>query len=102
MLGLKPGRPWAYLARGSEFGGCVLAALGLAHPVGPVSVIGSMAIILGGPGKWSLDRALGIQLPAWIAPLGLAIVILTLIYAERASDMPQDQDEAREELAGEE
>ena len=73
----------------------MLAALGLAHPVGPVSVIGSMAtatttahggkpiwvteggaelpvtniagaraIILGGPGKWSLDRALGIQLPA--------------------------------------
>jgi putative oxidoreductase len=133
MLGLKPGRPWAYLAGGSEFGGGVLTAPGLLHPVGPVFVTGSMAmatttahggksiwvteggaelpvtniagaraIILGGPGKWSLDRALGIQLPAWIAPLGLAIVILTLIYAERASDMPQDQDEAREELAGEE
>jgi putative oxidoreductase len=133
MLGLKPGRPWAYLAGGSEFGGGVLTALGLLHPVAPVFVTGSMAmatttahggksiwvteggaelpvtniagaraIILGGPGKWSLDRALGIQLPAWIAPLGLAIVILTLIYAERASDMPQDQDEAREELAGEE
>lgn len=133
MLGLKPGRPWAYLAGGSEFGGGVLTALGLLHPVGTVFVTGSMAmatttahggksiwvteggaelpvtniagaraIILGGPGKWSLDRALGIQLPAWIAPLGLAIVILTLIYAERASDMRQDQDEAHEELAGEE
>ena len=133
MLGLKPGRPWAYLAGGSEFGGGVLTALGLLHPVGTVFVTGSMAmatttahggksiwvteggaelpvtniagataIILGGPGKWSLDRALGIQLPAWIAPLGLAIVILTLIYAERASDMPQDQDKAHEELAGEE
>jgi putative oxidoreductase len=66
------------------------------------NIAGATAIILGGPGKWSLDRALGIQLPAWIAPLGLAIVIVTLIYADRASELPQDQDEAREELAGEE
>jgi putative oxidoreductase len=43
MLGLKPGRPWVYLAGGSEFGGGVLTTLGLPHPVSPVSVIGSMA-----------------------------------------------------------
>lgn len=133
MLGLKPGRPWAYLAGLSEFGGGVLTALGLLNPVGPTSVIGAMAmatttahggkpiwvteggaelpvtniaastaLILGGPGKYSLDRVFGIKLPAWLAPLGLAIVILTVIYADRASETAPQQDEAREDLAGEE
>jgi putative oxidoreductase len=133
MLGLKPGRPWAYLAGLSEFGGGVLTTLGLLNPVGPVSVIGSMAmatrkahwgrpiwvteggaelpvlnitastaLILNGPGKYSLDRLFGIRLPAWIAPLGLAIVILTVLYADRGEDKaPEEEEEAREELAGE-
>jgi putative oxidoreductase len=131
MLGLKPGRPWAYLAGLSEFGGGVLTALGLPHPVGPTSVIGAMAmatttahggkpiwvteggaelpvtniaastvLILGGPGKDSLDRVFGIRLPAWIAPLGLAVIVLAVLHGfER--EAPQ-RNEAREELAGEE
>lgn len=132
MLGLKPGRPWAVLAGSSEFGGGVLTALGLLNPLGPIGIIGAMsmatatahsgkpvwvteggaelpitniaaatAIMLGGPGKYSLDRALGIRLPTWIAPLGLALVILTVMYTPVAEDEPE-QDEAREELAGEE
>jgi putative oxidoreductase len=132
MLGLKPGRPWAIMAGGSEFGGGVLTALGLLNPLGPIGIIGAMsmatatahsgkpiwvteggaelpvtniaaatAIMLGGPGKYSLDRALGIKLPAWIAPLGLALVILTVMYAPVTEDEPE-QGEAREELAGEE
>ena len=40
----------------------------------------STALILNGPGKYSLDRALGIRLPAWVASLGLAVIILTLLY----------------------
>src|ERR687885_1873142 len=44
MLGLRPGRPWAYLAGLSEFGGGVLTALGLLNPLGPLGVIGSMAM----------------------------------------------------------
>ena len=44
MLGLRPGRPWAVLAGLSEFGGGVLTTLGLLHPVGPVGVIGAMAM----------------------------------------------------------
>jgi putative oxidoreductase len=44
MLGMRPGRPWAYLARLSEFGGGVLTALGLLNPLGPLGVIGSMSM----------------------------------------------------------
>lgn len=43
-LGLRPGRPWAYLASLSEFGGGVLTVLGFLNPLGPLGVIGSMAM----------------------------------------------------------
>ena len=141
MLGLRPGRPWAYLAGLSEFGGGVLTAAGLLNPLGPIGVIASMsmattkahwgkpiwvteggaelpvvntvisgALLLSGPGKYSLDRALGIRLPAWVAPLGLVVIILTVLYAGVGAPKPPapqqqeeegPQDEAREELAGE-
>ena len=132
MLGLRPGRPWAVLAGLSEFGGGMLTVLGLLNPLGPIGVIGSMAmatatahrgkpiwvteggaelpvtniaastaLILNGPGKYSLDRVLGVRLPAWIAPLSLAVVILTVLYAGAGGEAPPQEDEAREELAGE-
>jgi putative oxidoreductase len=44
MLGMRPGRPWAYMAGLSEFGGGVLTALGLFKPLGQLGVIGSMAM----------------------------------------------------------
>ena len=133
MLGLTPGRRWATLAAASEFGGGTLTALGLLNPLGPLGVIGSMAmawktahgdkpiwvteggaelpltniaaslaIMLNGSGKYSLDRALGIRLPGWIGPVGLAAVLLTVLYAPNGDEEASDQDEAREELAGEE
>jgi putative oxidoreductase len=133
MLGLKPGRPLAILAGLSEFGGGVLTLLGFLNPVGPISIIGSMAmatatahrgkpiwnteggaelpvtnisastaLILNGPGKYSLDRLFGIRLPAWIAPVGLATVIAIVLYFSGTTQTPPEQDEAREELAGEE
>jgi putative oxidoreductase len=68
------------------------------------NIAGATAIMLGGPGKYSLDRALGIKLPAWIAPLGLVVVVLTVLYGRGggSDETPPDQDEAREVLAGEE
>jgi putative oxidoreductase len=66
------------------------------------NIAASTALILNGPGKYSLDRALGIRLPAWIAPLGLAVVVLTVLYAGSGGEPPQQEDEAREDLAGEE
>jgi len=44
MLGLRPGKPWAVMAGLSEFGGGVLTLLGFLNPLGPVGVIGSMAM----------------------------------------------------------
>ena len=68
----------------------------------------STALLLSGPGKYSLDGALGIRLPAWVTPLGLAGIILTVLYAGVGAPEPPaqeegegPQDEAREELAGE-
>ncbi|MDQ3328292.1 MAG: DoxX family protein [Chloroflexota bacterium] len=43
-MGLRPGKPWALLAGGTEFGGGVLTALGFLNPLGPLGVIGSMAM----------------------------------------------------------
>jgi putative oxidoreductase len=140
MLGMRPGRPWAYLAGLSEFGGGVLTALGLLNPLGPLAVIGAMsmatrrahwgkpiwvteggaelpvfniavstALMIREPDRYSLDRVLGIRLPAWVGPLGLVGIILTVLYAELEADEPPEQeegtqegpeDEAREELAG--
>ena len=132
-LGLRPGRPWAYLAGLSEFGGGALTALGFLNPLGPLGIIGSMAmatmtahrgkpiwvteggaelpvtniaaataLILNGPGKYSLDRALGIRLPSWLALLGLVVIVLSVIYGPGGVDEAQpEEDEAREELAGE-
>jgi putative oxidoreductase len=44
MLGMRPGRLWAYLAGLSEFAGGVLTALGLLNPMGPLGVIGAMSM----------------------------------------------------------
>lgn len=59
------------------------------------------ALMLNGPGRYSLDRALGIRLPRWLAPLGLIGVLLTVFYAGLGAPEPEG-DEARDELAGEE
>jgi len=139
MLGMRPGRAWAYLAGLSEFGGGVLTALGLLKPLGPLGVIASMAmatrkahwgkpiwvteggaelpvlniaistaLMIREPDRYSLDRVLGIRLPAWVGPVGLVGIILTVLYAELEPDeMPEqeepqkgDQDAVRDDLAG--
>ena len=41
---MRPGRPWAYLAGLSEFGGGVLTGLGLLNPLGPLGVIAAMSM----------------------------------------------------------
>ena len=41
-LGLRPGQRWAPIAGLGEFGGGMLTALGLFHPIGPIIVMGPM------------------------------------------------------------
>ncbi len=43
-MGLRPGKQWAWLAGGSEFGGGVLTALGFLNPFGPLGIVGAMAM----------------------------------------------------------
>ncbi|MFZ0170235.1 MAG: DoxX family protein [Acidimicrobiales bacterium] len=43
-LGLRPGRVMAGLAGASEFGGGLLTASGIAFPLGPLVLIGTMAV----------------------------------------------------------
>ena len=64
----------------------------------------STALMLREPDKYSLDRVLGIRLPTWVGPLGLAGILLTVRYTGVGTEEQQEedaQDEAREELAGE-
>jgi putative oxidoreductase len=132
-MGLRPGRPWAIMAGGSEFGGGVLSLLGLLNPLGPLGVIGAMAmaarkahwgrpvwvteggpelpvtnisiataLMLAGPGKYSLDRALGIRLPSWVALLGLVGISITVAFAAQLEPPAQaEAEQARDELQGE-
>lgn len=68
-----------------------------------VNITAATVLILNGPGKYSLDRALGIKLPSWLAPLGLVAVILTVLYAgigSGAQPPEENQEAAREDLAG--
>jgi putative oxidoreductase len=132
-LGLRPGRPWAYLASLSELGGGVLTVLGFLNPLGPLGIIASQAmawatahrgqpiwvteggaelpltniaastaLILSGPGKYSLDRALGTRLPGWLVPLGVVAIALSVVYGMGDEAPPPEDEEAREELAGKE
>jgi putative oxidoreductase len=43
-MGMQPARSWALAAGGSEFGGGLLTALGLFHPIGPIGMLGAMAV----------------------------------------------------------
>ena len=66
------------------------------------NIAAATALILSGSGRYSLDRAFGIRLPGWLVPLGLLGILSTVYYAESmGEEAPSQEDEAREELAGE-
>src|SRR5215211_1300667 len=69
MLGMRPGRPWAYMAGISEFGGGVLTAPGLLNPVGPLGIIGAMAMATR---KAHWDK------PIWVTEGGAELPVLNM------------------------
>jgi putative oxidoreductase len=136
-MGLKPGKPWAVLAGGSEFGGGVLTLLGFLNPLGPLGTIASMgmatakvhwgkpiwvtaggaelpvtniaaalALAMDGPGKLSLDSALGLKLPRRlflipglvVAGAGIAAGVITSNRAQQEAALEQPQEQAGIEL----
>ncbi|MCA9881016.1 MAG: DoxX family protein [Thermomicrobiales bacterium] len=73
-LGYAPAKPWAVMAGVSEFGGGMLTALGLLHPLGPIATLGSMTIATldGHQGRpiWATDG--GAELPVTNMAVALA------------------------------
>lgn len=119
-FGLRPGHRWAALAGFGEFGGGILTALGLFHPVGPLLTLGPMGVATGtahagkpiwvteggaelpvtniaiglgltlaGPGRYSLDKVLGIKVPGYLVMLvaiGVAAGIGVAMASRAASE----------------
>ncbi len=69
-------------------------------PVTNISI--ATALMLAGPGKYSLDRALGIRLPRWIAFLALVVIAISVTFAARMEPPTQEgAEQARDELQAE-
>ncbi len=77
-MGLRPGRPWAIAAGTSEFGGGVLTGLGLLHPLGPITMLGSMAVATRKAhwGKPIWVTAGGAELPVTNMAIGIALALV--------------------------
>ena len=116
-IGLRPARPAAIGAGIAETGGGLLLALGLLTPIGSVAIVCVMigaiisvhwpkiwntqggleyplvmltcawALSFAGPGRWSFDRALGLDVsgtPAGLAVLGIGVMCaLSVIVLRR-------------------
>jgi putative oxidoreductase len=75
-LGLRPGRVTATAAGLSELGGGLLTAVGLASPVGPVAIAGTMAVasaVHRASGPFAADR--GYELPVTNLAAALALAV---------------------------
>ncbi len=117
-IGFRPGKPNALIAGVGEVGGGLLLALGLLTPLGGAAVVGTMlvaasvhskagffaqtggyelplfysigavALTVSGPGRYSIDRALGYPLAdTWIGVAALVVAVvaaLALITRQRA------------------
>jgi putative oxidoreductase len=132
-MGFKPGPLWATAASASEFGGGVLTATGLFHPLGPLGTLGAMfvattkvhwgkpiwvtkggaelpvvnmavalALTLTDPGRFSLDRLLGIRLPRQLVMAVALIEAVLLILGTINSPAPSSEstDEKRQTTTG--
>lgn len=79
-MGFKPGQAWAVAAGASEFGGGLLTALGLLHPVGPISTVRAMAVATrsahGGKPIWVTEG--GAELPVTNIAVAVALSLVNV------------------------
>lgn len=77
-IGLKPGKAWAILAGGSEFGGGVLTAVGFLNPLGPIATYGAMLMAWNkahaGKPIWTTSGGAELPLTNMAAVTALALV----------------------------
>lgn len=71
-LGMRPGKQWAVAAGGSEFGGGLLTLLGFLHPVGPITMLGPMAM--------AIDKAHRDK-PIWVTEGGAELPVTNIAVA---------------------
>ncbi len=75
-LGMRPGKPMAALAGASELGGGILTATGIAEPLGPLAIAGTMVVASTVHRKQgALSQNGGFELP--LTNLALAIALLS-------------------------
>jgi putative oxidoreductase len=76
-IGYHPGKQWAMMAGLSEFGGGAMTALGLAHPLGPISTLGAMVIatidVHGGKPVWASEGGAELPITNMAAATALAL-----------------------------
>ncbi|TAN28391.1 MAG: DoxX family protein [Actinomycetota bacterium] len=75
-MGLRPGKAAAAFAGASELGGGLMTATGIADPLGPLAIAGSMAVattVLRTKGPLSRDG--GFELPLTNLALALGLII---------------------------
>ena len=67
-MGLEPGRTYAQVAGATELGGAVLTAFGVLDPLGPMAVVGAMAVAATSKREQGpLAQSGGYELPALYA-----------------------------------
>lgn len=77
-LGIRPADRWAYTAGGSELAGGAFTALGLANPLGPVAMAGSMGVAMATAHR---DRPIWVTAGGGELPLTNLAVCAALILA---------------------
>lgn len=90
-MGYQPAKPWALLAGVSEFGGGMLTALGLLHPLGPIATLGSMTIatldVHRGHPLWAADGGAELPITNMAAALASAAAGPGALSLDRASGL---------------
>ena len=71
-MGLKPGKTWALMAGGGEFGSGILTALGLGGPLGPIAMFGPMVT------AWATVHS---GKPIWVTSGGGELPLINLAVA---------------------